>query len=79
MSVVESVVVFPEPMTGAVTTALKVGWRLAFAPQDGPMIKGERVSMEAAACGQLAGVERFGGHSITFASKPALTFDRILM
>src|SRR5471030_3248204 len=45
MSVVESVVVFPEPMTGYGSTPLKVRGRLAFAGRDDPMIKGERVSL----------------------------------
>src|SRR5471032_810868 len=46
MSVVESVVVFPEPMTGCGHDCAKVRWRLAFAGREGLMIKGERVSMD---------------------------------
>jgi hypothetical protein len=44
MSVVESAVVFPEPMTGCGSTVLKVEWRLAPGATNGPMFKGERVS-----------------------------------
>jgi len=38
MSVVESEVVFPEPMMGYGSTALKEEWRLASGATNGPMI-----------------------------------------
>jgi hypothetical protein len=72
MSVVESEVVFPEPMKGCGSTALKVEWRLAPGATNGSMFKGERVSF-----GVVTRLEIFAVNAFAIASRLAPTGECI--